>query len=86
MSKFKVGDPVIFYKPIWMNSIWIKGIVDEIKYTKVYPKQDDSTIFYKIKILKDGRWIDGFNIFPKSEHIKIDKETLRDWKLNELGI
>ena len=53
----KVGDPVIVYKPIWMNNTpkqgYIKELLDGKKVYRVF--------FYD----ENGKWIDGCNIFTQ---------------------
>lgn len=80
----KVGDPVLCYKTIWLNNEWmakevnIRGIIIDIKW---YPGLNNSNVhFYVIRSNEET-----FNIFPQ-ESIILDKQTLREEKLKELGI
>lgn len=75
----KIGDPVICYKPIWMDKEWRRGIILKINW---YPGLNNNNVhFYVIRIGKDT-----FNIFPHNESIILDKQTLREGRLKELGI
>jgi len=77
----KVGDPVIVYKPIWMDAVYRYGYVNEIF------ELDGKTVYRVYFHDEGGRWISGCNIFThKREIIKLDVEKLRDLKLKELGI
>jgi hypothetical protein len=83
----KVGDPVIVYKPIWMNKVHKNGYVNEIF-------ELDGIMVYRVYFYDEGgRWVSSCNIFTHSnyfshqgETIKLDVETERDLKLKDLGI
>lgn len=77
----KVGDPVIVYKPIWMNKVHKNGYVNEIF------EVDGITVYRVYFYNESGRYSSGCNIFThQGETIKLDVETERDLKLKDLGI
>ena len=82
--KLKIGDPVICYKPIWMNREWRKGRIINIITTD----DGDRIYYYSISSLSAYNHMHNyrFNIFPNNEQIILDKESVRDEKLKELGI
>ena len=77
----KVGDPVIVYKPIWMNNTPKQGYINEI--FEVDSKTVYRVYFYNV----EGEWTCGCNIFTyQEETIKLNIEEARDLKLKDLGI
>jgi len=77
----KVGDPVIVYKPIWMNNTPKQGYINEIF------ELDAKTVYRVYFYNEGGRWDSGCNIFTyQGETIKLDVEIERDLKLKDLGI
>ena len=77
--KLKIGDPVICYKPIWMDNEWRSGIISNIIYNN--GQCNEGVYFYLIKMCGFS-----YNIFPHNESILIGTITLREDKLKELGI
>ena len=77
----KVGDPVIVYKPIWMDNKPKSG-----KLVEVF--ELDNRVVYRVYFYdKSGRWLSGCNIFTyQNETIELDIECMRDLKIKELGI
>ena len=77
----KVGDPVIVYKPIWMNHKPKNGIINEIF-------EYDNKPVYRVYFYDEmGKYKEGCNIFKyQGETIELDVITIRDRKLKELGI
>jgi hypothetical protein len=77
----KVGDPVIVYKPIWMNNTSKQGYINEIF------EVDSKTVYRVYFYSEGGSWTCGCNIFTyQGETIKLNIEEARDLKLKDLGI
>lgn len=77
----KVGDPVIVYKPIWMNNESKRGIINEIFMF-------NNKTLYRVYFYDEmGRYKDGYNIFTyQGETIELDIQKIRDLKIKDLGI
>lgn len=75
----KIGDPVVCYKIMWGKNEWRRGIIFNIKY---WSDLNNNRVYY-YEIRNDE---DRFNIFPPHESIILDKQTLREDKLKEIGI
>jgi hypothetical protein len=84
----KVGDPVIVYKPIWMNKVHKNGYVNEIfevdgiTVYRVYLNETDEDCWYSDPVFDDWKeWVD----YIKST-FNVDKGKLRMDKFKAIGI